>query len=511
MGRKILLITTDQMRYDALGCNGGKYARTANLDALSADGISYRRAHANNVLCMPARASIISGQYVRTHGVWSNGVPQAPDQPNVARHLHDNGYRTALVGKAHFEPFIDAEKRFYENLMAGRGETGPYRGFEHVELANHSGRGLVHYSTWLRQAHPEAVDGFYRILRRDLEQSSAGGGETGAVQVAHNPIARAFYHTDWTADRAIAWLDTLDTDCDWFLWLSFPDPHHPWDPPQSELHRHNWRDIDLPAAYEPDDARREAILAAKPRHWLDWYRGERTTCMEAPPDFVPADMTADQIREINAVTHVENELIDEATGRVLDRIAARGWSNDTDVIFTTDHGELQGDFGLLFKGPYHVDALMRLPMIWRPAPAAGIAPAEITAPVEQVDLAPTICTIAGLKVPDWMQGTPLPTDPSDAEAQRRQRTLTEWDNEYRGDTVHMRTIYRDGWICTVCEAGTIHTGDEGELYDLDNDPRQFENLWDDPARQSLKKDLIADLYDNLPSARSPRLEKVAPA
>ena len=93
--------------------------------------------------------------------------------------------------------------------------------------------------------------------------------------------------------------------------------------------------------------------------------------------FVPKLMTHDQVREVNALTHVENELIDEACGRVLRRIDERGWDADTDVFFTTDHGELQGDFGLLFKGPYHCDALMRIPMIWRPAPSAGVAPAEV--------------------------------------------------------------------------------------------------------------------------------------
>ena len=77
--------------------------------------------------------------------------------------------------------------------------------------------------------------------------------------------------------------------------------------------------------------------------------------------FRPCDLTPEQIREVNALVHVENELIDEACGRVLARVRARGWEADTDVFFTTDHGEMQGDFGLLFKGPFHVDALMRLP------------------------------------------------------------------------------------------------------------------------------------------------------
>lgn len=124
MGRNILLITTDQMRYDALGCTGGKIARTPRIDALAANGINYSRAHNQCVTCMPARASIITGQYPATHGVWTNGVPLPEDAPSVARELGNAGYKTALIGKAHFEPWL-SPPGFYENDMAKKGETGP--------------------------------------------------------------------------------------------------------------------------------------------------------------------------------------------------------------------------------------------------------------------------------------------------------------------------------------------------------------------------------------------------
>src|SRR5487761_1749305 len=104
MGRKILFITTDQQRYDSLGCNGGKIAQTPNIDRLAATGINYRRAHNQNVVCMPARATMITGQYVRTHGAFANGIPLPLDAPSIAAYLNDHGYRTALLGKAHFEP-----------------------------------------------------------------------------------------------------------------------------------------------------------------------------------------------------------------------------------------------------------------------------------------------------------------------------------------------------------------------------------------------------------------------
>ena len=171
--------------------------------------------------------------------------------------------------------------------------------------------------------------------------------------------------------------------------------------------------------------------------------------------------------------------------------------------------KLQGDFGLLFKGPYHVDALMRLPMIWRPARSQNAAPARVAHPVGQVDLAPTFCRIAGIDVPDWMQGKSLPLTSREADAQKRERVLTEWDSEFKGISVHLRTIYRDGFVCTVYEKSTLYDGDEGELYDLRNDPLQWRNLWNEPKHRRLRAELVADLHASLPQARQPRLEAVA--
>ncbi len=217
---------------------------------------------------------------------------------------------------------------------------------------------------------------YCRAIDDSLQVSAEAGGDTGAPQVKVNPIDRGIYHTDWVADRTIDWLDSLDADDDWFCWMSFPDPHHPWDPPESEVGRVDWREVPLPAGYPEDRATREAIIDGKPRHWRAWYDGSLVSNYEAPADWVPATLTADQVREVNARNAVEVELIDEALGRVLARVAERGWGDDVDVVFTTDHGELQGDFGLLFKGPYHVDGLMRLPLVWRPAPSARAAGAD---------------------------------------------------------------------------------------------------------------------------------------
>jgi arylsulfatase A-like enzyme len=509
MGRKILLVTTDQQRYDTLGCNGGTLAGTPVVDGLAADGIRYERAIPQSVVCMPSRSTILTGQHPSTHGVWMNGVPLPTDAPSVADLLHNAGYRTGLVGKAHFQPYLDPFLRFTENALGRTGPTPPngtHRGFEHLEFATHGPAGPLHYARWLAAEHPAAIGMYYPVLDGDFQVNAAGGGDTDAPQVKANTIPREWYHTDWVADRTISWLESLDATDDWFCWMSFPDPHHPWDPPQSETGRIDWRDVPLPDGYPQTAAEREAILDDKPRHWRLWYDGALVSNYEAPSKWVPATLTADQVREVNARNAVECELIDEALGRVLNTIAKRGWDDDVDIFFTTDHGELQGDFGLLFKGPYHVDGLMRLPLVWRPAPNTNAAPDVVSKPVGLVDLAPTFCAIAGIEAPAWMEGAPLPPDDTTAP----ERVLTEWDSELFGVDVHLRTITRDRFVCTAYLPGTVHDGTEGELYDLADDPLQQHNRWDDPSHKALREDLLADLWDAQPAPRELKLQLEAP-
>src|SRR5579872_1606552 len=150
MGRKILFVTTDQQRYDTLGCNGGTIARTPVVDGLAKAGVRFERAIPQSVVCMPSRSTMLTGQHPSTHGVWMNGVPLPVDAPSVATVLHDAGYRTALVGKAHFQPYLDPFGRFEENR-----DPADHRGFEHLEFATHGAMGPLHYSRWLRDHHPE--------------------------------------------------------------------------------------------------------------------------------------------------------------------------------------------------------------------------------------------------------------------------------------------------------------------------------------------------------------------
>ncbi len=287
------------------------------------------------------------------------------------------------------------------------------------------------------------------------------------------------------------------------------------------------RDRPLPKGHPQTPERIRRFLSKKPRHWLDWYEGRYKNPEGGPVNFSPGELTDDQLREVDAMIQVENELIDEAVGRVVAFLRERGLDQDTDIVFTSDHGELQGDHGLLFKGPYHVESLMRVPLIWRPAPSAAIDPAVVDEPVGLVDLAPTFCAIAGISPSNEFQGEPLPT----ARGSKRERVITTFDSQFAAVGMHLRTIYRDGFICTAYEPSTRdrggrfrlywsvwghgsqvpnYDGSEGELYDLSVDPNQWENLWQDPSRRSLRNDLVADLRAHLPKERLPRLVARAP-
>ena len=210
------------------------------------------------------------------------------------------------------------------------------------------------------------------------------------MQVKRNPYRASCTIPTGSPTRAIDYLDTVKKRENWFVWMSFPDPHHPWDPPDSELHRCDWRDLKLPAAHGGSVEKNRKILGAQAAPLAGVVRREEAVSISScPRPSSPAAMTRDQVREIDAMCHIENEIIDEAMGRVLDYIVldyieGRGWSANTDVIFTTDHGELQGDYGMLFKGPAHVDSLMRVPLVWRPAPSANIRAKELETPVGHV-------------------------------------------------------------------------------------------------------------------------------
>jgi arylsulfatase A-like enzyme len=299
-------------------------------------------------------------------------------------------------------------------------------------------------------------------------QPEAAGTSWGPTQTWKNALPEEDHPTSWIADRAVAWLGKVEEP--FFAWISFPDPHHPFDPP------HPWCD-----RYRPDDMAavlpkaHPAELEGKPAFHRQWSQGFRGTPYEwANPGW--ALFTDEERRTILAAYYGMIAQLDHAVGRVLDVLAARGLADQTLVVFTADHGDYMGDHQLMLKGPIHYEALIRVPLIVR---GPGMTPgAVVTDPVGTIDVAPTVLRACGLPMPATIQGRPL-DDGS------REWALTE-DDMIRG-ALAFRTLTTPRYRLTRAE----HDAADGELYDLGDDPGELVNRWADPGMRRVRADLLA--------------------
>ncbi len=489
----ILLITTDQQRADTLGVAGSPLAATPRLDALAAVGTRYSTARTQNPLCQPARASILTGTYPSTHGVTCNGIdlPADAEERSIATLLSRAGYRTAIIGKAHFAttfPFfptgrlesVDGSARVDPDWQ------GPYFGFEHAELMlfGHNLRiaELVGQWNWIFGPPPFGLhygrhlfrDGFERgVERLRLMQPEAAGARWDHTQTWRNALPEEDHPTTWVADRACEWLRGVDGP--FFGWVSFTDPHHPMDPPAPWCDRYTAADtLEVLPDVHPDE------FDGKPPLHQFLAQGMRGQTLEwANPG--GATLTREELATMTAGYYGMVAQLDHAIGRVLDVLDEQGLAEDTLVIVTSDHGEFLGEHQMIFKGPFGYDSLLRVPLILR---GPGVEAGKIAGdPVGTIDLAPTMLAAAGLDVPKWMEGRVLDDEP-------REHVLTENDFSIMR-TLPMRTLTTTRYkLHRYLEAPW---GDE--LYDLQEDPGELVNRFDDPAYAEVQSDLLVLLDD----------------
>jgi arylsulfatase A-like enzyme len=486
----VLLITSDQHKATTIGVYGDPLGATPYLDRLGAAGTVFTRCRTQNPFCQPARATILTGTYPTTHGVIRNGIDLPDDAiaDSVATLFAEAGFATALFGKAHFASYFpDFPTGRIESVADSAGVSpdwyGPYFGFEHVELMTdvHNIRLAPGVGQWnwgfgpppmgLHYARHLFRDGRRRgIERLRLMQPEAAGRTWDHTQTWKNELPEEDHHTTWTADRAIAWLTGIDRP--FFMWVSFADPHHPFDPP------HPWCD-----RYEPADMRQvlpqahAGELASKPPFHATWSQGFRGTRFEwANPGW--ALFTEDERLAILAAYYGMISQIDHNIGRILTALERRGLAANTVVIFTADHGDYMGDHQMILKGPIHYEALIRVPLI---VAGAGFAPgAIIDDPVGSIDVAPSVLRACDVPVPVAMEGRPLRDAP-------REHVLTE-DDIIRGGLA-FRTLTTKRYRITRDE----HDAAGGELYDLADDPGELVNRWSDPSMASVRADLLATL------------------
>jgi arylsulfatase A-like enzyme len=488
----VLLITTDQQRADTLGCAGNPLQATPRLDAFAAQGTRYVAARTQNPLCQPARATILTGTYPSTHGVTCNGIdlPADAEERSIATLLARSGFATAIIGKAHFAtafPYFPTGK---VESVEGSARVdpewqGPYFGFEHAELLlfGHNLRiaDLMGRWNWIYGPPPFGLhyarylfrDGFDRGAERiRLMQPEAAGAAWDHTQTWRNALPEQEHPTTWVADRSVEWLRGVDGP--FFGWISFPDPHHPMDPPAPWCDRYAPEDAleILPAIHEDE-------FVDKPPLQRILARGLRGRPLEwANPG--GATLTREELARMTAGYYGMVAQLDQAIGRVLDVLDERGIAEETLVIVTTDHGEFLGEHQLIFKGPFGYDSLLRVPLLLRgPGVAAGVV---ADAPVGTIDLAPTILGATGLDIPDWMEGRQLAASPRDY-------VLTENDFDIVA-SIPMRTITTARY-----KLHRYLDAPFGELYDLGDDPGELVNRYDDPSYAATRADLTALLAE----------------
>ncbi|WP_344749474.1 sulfatase family protein [Kribbella aluminosa] len=473
-----MLITTDQQHFQALGCRTPAL-KTPNLDRLAVEGMLFDRAYCPNPLCSPSRSSLITGQYPSTHGCWTIGTKLDEERQTIGQLLGDNGYATSLIGKAHFQPLRSlADQTSLEapptlrDLDFWKGFSGPYYGFEHIELArNHADEAWAgqHYALWM-EANGLA----------DWRQYFQGDG--GGPPREHCwDLPEEFHYTTFVAERTVAAIDRAAlAGRPFFTWASFQDPHPPYLVPEP------WASMYDPADLEPGRLEPGELDLMPP-----WF----AKTQEADPDFSEWQETPhfnhgfsshlvdeSELRKNIAVYYGMISFVDHAVGRILARLDELGVNENTLVVFTTDHGHFLGQHGLTAKGAFHYEDLLRIPMIAR-YPGRIPAGSRSAALQSLVDLAPTFLSAAGLAVPGDMQGVDQLPVWTGQQPAARDHVLVE--NRHQPTAVHIRTYVDDRYKLTV-----YRDKQWGELFDLVEDPQEHRNQFGNPSYEPIRAELM---------------------
>lgn len=199
------------------------------------------------------------------------------------------------------------------------------------------------------------------------------------------------------------------------------------------------------------DEQRMEWLAEKPWHWKPWHAGEKFVSFEASEGFSYRDsLKEEHIGEIRQKIYTSNKITDDGIGKIINHLYAKGMLEDTDIFFTPDHGGMDGAFGCLVIGPSMTDHICRLPMICKPAASTSLPPLVVSKPVGAIDLGPTFCNIAGIDVPEWMDGKPLPISDKNAEEQKREYySFTQYESRTPDTSIIMNSMCQQHQICRV--------------------------------------------------------------
>lgn len=508
----VVLFCTDQQRADYLGCGGHPVLRTPHIDSILGNGgVQFSRCYVSSPQCMPNRATMMTGRMPSVHGVRTNGVSLSHRANTFVQLMGAEGYRTALVGKSHLQTMLGAAPELTPETVKRRRsgalreyadawksdirddaylmERGDYRigsprysihdyyGFSHVDLCTmHGDMAGGDYYDWLRRRVPD-VD-----RKRGPENSLPH--DYVCPQAWRTAIPEKYYSTRYIQDKSVEWLSTFETrreERPFFLMVSFPDPHHPFTPPGKYWDMYDPARMPIPRSFH-------AGPGATPfgQYVIDHSRKAGAS------EYKAFKVDERELREAMALTCGMIAMIDDAVGAVL-RTLRENVSRPTVIIFTSDHGDLMGDHGMLLKGPFHYQSLIRVPLLWQDPLYPQSNPRVINDLVGSIDLSATILDRVGISPYYGLQGQSyLPGIRGEPSRMRRSSFLIE--EEQLSGIFDETAPLRVRTVVTQNHRLTIYSGRKwGELFDLENDPDEIVNLWDDPSTLSIKSELLEEL------------------
>jgi len=503
-----ILFITDQHRADYLGCYGHPVLKTPHIDQLAAEGVTYDNFYVASPVCMPNRASLMTCRMPSSHGVRSNGIPLARRNVTFVEMLRAAGYDTALIGKSHLQPFSgeqpivkppeartgyipaangleaalksDLDDPFYASESpafwsgAEPRVPTPFYGFDHVELVTEHGDMVGgDYVSWLKSRAPDVANklGPKHQLPHDYV----------CPQAVRTAVPEEHYHTNFIAERACAWLeDHRGSDRPFFLMVSWPDPHHPFNPPGRYWDMYAPEEMEVPAAFKAKDWQ-------APPHVLAAVES-RAAGKAKLNGMGTIACTEREALEARALTCGMITMIDDAVGKVCDTAERAGLAENAVRIFTTDHGDHLGDHRLLFKGCEQYDTLTRVPFIWSdPKGEKGTRTHEIG---QTIDIGSSILERARIEAPVGMHGQAL----SIAGGSGREVALIQYDhqrpNVFLGPQPRVHTIVDEEWRLSVYDGAEF-----GELYNLADDPEELFNLWSDSRFAQKRAEMMQKMLE----------------
>jgi arylsulfatase len=467
----ILLITTDEQRYDAAGFNGNARVLTPNLDQLAGESVRFTRHTCSVPLCTPARASLLTGQYARTHGAWHVGVKLPVETRGLSHWLSDAGYATGLFGKAHFEGEMSG---YVERLPANE----PYYGFTQHAITEDKLDGP--YVEWLRREHPQHLAAALDDSHEDCRPSPWPACEQGGLKEAYaSDTPEHLRQTAWITDRTMAFMgQQRDAGRPFFAWCSYVAPHHPWNPPRA-----------FAELYDP------ATLPTPSREPGAFGRRENGYCYRP-------SMSDSERRRMAALYYALVSHIDHHVGRMLAWMKQQGLLENTLVVFTSDHGDFNGDYGMIRKSELLYDCLLRVPLLVRLPSGRGGGRVH-HGPTQHEDIAPTLLEMLNLDAPPSVQGMSFAGVLAGAERSLRRESWFEYHMPKSPGQV--LGVERDGWKL-------VQYPDEPErvLTNRTEDPQEMRNLTGTPEAAEVSGRLIADLLEWSAATPQHRLPKTWP-